>query len=275
MINSIYLDNAASAALDERVLEAMLPYLKSSYGNPSSVHRQGKHLKVLVEDARDFIAGFLGVKPKEIFFTSGGTEANNFAIKGLAFANLNTGRNHIVSSSIEHPAVYDSIKYLEKFGFENYFLKPDTKGFTHPESINEKINDNTLLVSVMHANNELGSVNDIKAIAGLCKSKNVFFHSDTVQSIGKLKFSPKELGLDFMTVSAHKIYGPKGAGLLYINENVKIDKYIHGGGQERDMRGGTENAAGIAGLMKAFELLKSGMENDIAHYNKLKGFYHT
>jgi cysteine desulfurase len=272
MKNSIYLDNAASTVLDERVLAAMLPYLKNSYGNPSSVHQQGKQLKVLIEDARDFIAGFLGVKPKEIFFTSGGTEANNFAIKGLAFANISSEKNHIVSSTIEHPAVYDSIKYLEKFGFENDFIKPDEKGFTHSDSVKEKITNKTLLVSVMHANNELGSVNDVRTISELCKSKNIFFHSDTVQSIGKIIFSPKDLGIDFMSVSAHKIYGPKGTGLLYVNENVKIDKYIHGGGQERDLRGGTENAAGIAGLFKSFELLKSEMNTDISNYKKLKDY---
>jgi len=275
MYKNIYLDNAASTVLDERVLDAMLPYLKNSYGNPSSVHQRGKYLKVLIEDARDFISGFLGTKPKEIFFTSGGTEANNFAIKGLAFANLNSGKNHIISSTIEHPAVFDTIKYLEKFGFENDFIKPDNKGFTHADSVSEIITDNTLLVSVMHANNEIGSVNDIKAIAELCKSKNISFHSDTVQSIGKIIFFPKELGLDFMTVSAHKIYGPKGTGLLFVDETANIDKYIHGGGQERDLRGGTENAAGIAGFMKAFELLKSDIISDMSHYKKLKFYCHS
>ncbi|MCI0473267.1 MAG: cysteine desulfurase [Ignavibacteria bacterium] len=275
MENSIYLDNAASTSVDARVLEAMLPYLKNSYGNPSSVHQRGKHLKVLVEDARDCIADFLGVKSKEIFVTSGGTEANNFAIKGLAFANLNSDKKHIISSTIEHPAVYDTVNYLEKFGFENDFIKPDNKGFTNADSVRERITDKTLLVSVMHANNELGSVNDVKTIAELCKTKNILFHSDTVQSIGKIVFSPKELGMDFMTVSAHKIYGPKGTGLLFVDENVKIDKYIHGGGQERDLRGGTENAAGIAGLMKSFELLKSEISDDISHYKKLKEHCHN
>jgi cysteine desulfurase len=274
MNNSIYLDNAASTSVDVRVFEAMVPYMMNTYGNPSSVHQQGKRLKVLVEDARDFIAEFLGTKPKEIFFTSGGTEANNFAVKGLAFANMNSAKNHIISSTIEHPAVFDAVKYLEKFGFVNDFIKPDNKGFTNAYSVRERITDKTLLVSVMHANNELGSVNDIKAISELCKSKNIRFHSDTVQSVGKIVFSPKEHGLDFMTVSAHKIYGPKGTGLLFVDENVKIDKYIHGGGQERDMRGGTENAAGIAGLMKSFELLKSEIYDDIRHYKKLKEYCH-
>jgi cysteine desulfurase len=188
---------------------------------------------------------------------------------------MNSAKNHIVSSTIEHPAVFDAVRYLEKFGFVNDFIKPDNKGFANADSVRERITDKTLLVSVMHANNELGSVNDIKAIAELCKSKNIRFHSDTVQSVGKIVFSPKELGLDFMTVSAHKIYGPKGTGLLFVDENVRIDKYIHGGGQERDMRGGTENAAGIAGLMKSFELLKSEICDDIRHYKKLKEYCHN
>jgi cysteine desulfurase len=267
---NIYLDNAASTKLDERVLDAMLPFLKEFYGNPSSIHKEGKYLKVLVEEARETIASFLGVKPKEIFFTSGGTEANNFAIKGLAFSNTDKNKNHLITSTIEHPAVLDTFLYLKKFGYRISFVAPDSRGFVSPSEVEKLITPETLLVSVMHANNELGSVNDVKTIGDICGKNNVVFHCDTVQSVGKMKVSPKESGMDFMTMSAHKIYGPKGVGILYKDENIRIDKYFHGGGQERDMRGGTENIPGIAGLKKAVEILKESMDADINHCKHLK-----
>jgi len=263
-----YLDNAASTRIDERVLEAMLPYLKENYGNPSSAHKQGKILKVFIEDARDVVADFLGTKPKEIFFTSGGTESNNFAIKGFAFSR--DDKYHSITSSIEHPAVLETFSYLNKFGYETDIVKPDNKGNVSSENIQSRIKNNTKLVSIMHANNELGIVNDVKSISQVCKSKGIYFHSDTVQSIGKMSVKPKELGMDFITMSAHKIYGPKGVGVLFIDENVKIDKYVHGGSQERNMRGGTENIASIAGLKFAIEILKESMDEDIKHYTELK-----
>jgi cysteine desulfurase len=263
-----YLDNAASTKTDGRVLDAMLPFLKENYGNPSSTHKQGKLLKVLIEDARDTIADFLGTKSKEIFFTSGGTESNNFALKGYAFASGD--KYHSITSSIEHPAVLETFNYLSKFGYDVDIIKPDSEGCINPLDIEVKIKGNTKLVSIMHSNNELGSVNDIKSISEICKPKGIFLHSDTVQSIGKIAVKPKELGMDFLTLSAHKIYGPKGIGILFIDENVKIDKYIHGGSQERNMRGGTENTASIAGLKCAIEILKDSMEEDIRHYSVLK-----
>lgn len=266
---NVYFDNAASTKLDSRVLEAMMPYFTDYHGNPSSIHKEGKLLKVLVEEARDLIASFLGVKPKEVFFTSGGTEANNSAIKGLAFTNREKSKNHIITSSVEHPAVIDSFLYLKNFGYRVSFAAPDKSGIIHPDEIERLITPETLLVSIMHANNELGSVNDVKAIGEICRNKGVRFHSDTVQSVGKTEVKPKELGLDFMTMSAHKFYGPKGVGILFKDENVRIDKYMHGGGQERDMRGGTENVPGIAGLSKAVEILDSSMNDDIEHYKRL------
>jgi len=266
---NVYFDNAASTKLDSRVLEAMMPYFTDYHGNPSSIHKEGKLLKVLVEEARDLIASFLGVKPKEVFFTSGGTEANNSAIKGLAFTNREKSKNHIITSSVEHPAVIDSFLYLKNFGYRVSFAAPDKSGIIHPDEIERLITPETLLVSIMHANNELGSVNDVKAIGETCRNKGVRFHSDTVQSVGKTEVKPKELGLDFMTMSAHKFYGPKGVGILFKDENVRIDKYMHGGGQERDMRGGTENVPGIAGLSKAVEILDSSMNDDIEHYKRL------
>lgn len=266
---NVYFDNAASTKLDSRVLDAMMPYFADYYGNPSSIHKEGKLLKVIVEDARELIASFLGVKPKEVFFTSGGTEANNFAIKGLAFSNPDKSKNHIITSSVEHPAVIDSFIYLKNFGYRVSFAAPDKSGIIHPGEIERLIAPETLLVSIMHANNELGSVNDVKAISSICRKHGVRFHSDTVQSVGKTEVKPKELGLDFMTMSAHKFYGPKGVGILFKDENVRIDKYLHGGGQERDMRGGTENVPGIAGLSKAVEILESSMNDDIKHYKRV------
>lgn len=270
-MENIYLDNAASSPMDERVLEAMMTYFTKA-GNASSIHSFGKPMKVILEDCRDNIADFLGVKPKEIFFTSGGTESNNTAIKGVCLKNISGNRKHIISSTIEHPAVIDTLKYLEeKFGFEVTFIKPDSKGRVSSERILTEIRKDTLLISLMHSNNETGIMNDIGAIA---KSKgDVYLHSDTVQSIGKVKLNFKELGIDFASVSGHKFYGPKGTGVLYKNEKAKIDKFMHGGGQERDIRGGTENIPGIVGLSRAFDLLRDYIESDIIHYKTLRNYF--
>jgi len=269
-MKNIYLDNAASTATDERVLEAMMPYFTKA-GNASSIHAYGKPYKVVLEDSRDNIAEFLGVKPKEVFFTSGGTESNNTVIKGLCFNNLDGRRKQIISSSIEHPAVLDTIKYVEeKFHFQSTIIRPEKDGTVNSDRVIESINENTLLVSLMHSNNETGIINDIGKIA---KSKGqAYMHSDTVQSIGKVKINLKEIGIDFASISGHKFYGPKGIGVLFIDEKVKIDKFIHGGGQERNMRGGTENIPAIAGLSKAFDILRGEMEKDILHYGNLKSY---
>ena len=269
-MRKIYFDNAASTEVADEVYEEMVPYINDFYGNPSSVHEFGKPLKVIIEDSRDVIADFLKVKSKEIFFTSGGTESNNFSIKGLAFRYLGTDKKHIITSSIEHPSVFDTVTYLnEKFGFEVTVVKPDSKGRITKENVLQSIRSETFLISVMHSNNETGVINEIKEISDNINHDNIKLHSDTVQSIGKTNFVPGELNIDFATLSAHKIYGPKGIGILYIKDGVKIDKYIHGGGQERNMRGGTENVTGIVGLKKAVELLRTGMQNDIKHYSGL------
>jgi cysteine desulfurase len=269
-MEKIYLDNAASTPMDDRVLEAMLQYFTRE-GNASSIHAFGKPLKVVLEDSRDNIAGFLGVKPKEVFFTSGGTESNNTALKGLCLNNLFGDKRHIISSTIEHPAVLDTLKYIsEKFNFSLTLLKPDLHGEIKPEAVLKEIKNDTLLISLMHANNETGIITDIDSIAE--GKGEVFFHSDTVQSVGKVKLNFKELKIDFASISGHKIYGPKGIGVLYINEKVKIDKYSHGGGQERDMRGGTENIPAVAGLSKAFDLLREYLEKDMMHYKSLRDY---
>ena len=267
----IYLDNAATTRIDEEVLEAMMPYLKENYGNASSIHSFGKTAKVLLEDARDAIAEFIGASPKEIFFTASGTESNNFALKGTALKLLNTERNHIITTSIEHSAVLDTMKYLEsKFNFNVTYLKTDNKGRISPEELSEAIRPETFLISIMHSNNEIGIINDIKTISEIAAAENIYIHTDSVQSIGKTEFNVKDLNVNLATISAHKIYGPKGISVLYIKDKTPLEKFIHGGMQERNMRGGTENIAAIAGFKKAIELLKKKLQSDISHYLKLK-----
>jgi cysteine desulfurase len=269
-MKEVYLDNASSTLMDERVFEAMLQYFKKS-GNASSIHNFGRPLKVALEDSRDNIADFLGVKSKEIFFTSGGTESNNTALKGLCLKNVNGNKKHIISSTIEHPAVIETLKYIgEKFGYNVTFIKPDINGIVNPEKIFSEVRKDTLLISLMHSNNETGMINDIEKIAE--SKRNIYLHSDTVQSVGKVKLNFKKLGIDFASISGHKFYGPKGIGILYVNENAKIDKYIHGGGQERNLRSGTENIPAIVGLNKAFDLLRKNMDDDLKHYKTLKNY---
>jgi len=269
-MKNIYLDNAATTQLDERVLETMLPYMKEKFGNPSSVHSFGRETKVMLEDARDVFAEFIDARPSEIYFTSGGTESNNFALKGLAFNGLGK-RNHIITTKIEHSAVINSIEYLNsKFGFDVTYLNNNKYGEVNTENIKNSISENTFLICIMHSNNELGVINDISSISKIAKEKNIFLHTDSVQSLGKTNYDVKTIGCNTAAFSAHKIYGPKGIGALYIKKDTSLDKYIHGGKQERDRRGGTENVAAIAGFKKAIEILKSDMESDISHYMRLK-----
>jgi cysteine desulfurase len=269
-MNNIYLDNAATTPLDERVLESMLPYLKQHYGNASSVHKFGREAKVLLEDARDLFAEFIGARPSEIYFTSGGTESNNFAIKGIAFRYLGR-KNHIISSKIEHSAVLDSLEYLKnKFGFDVTYLNNNKYGEIDISELSNTITDKTFLVCVMHSNNELGIINDIQKISEITQERKIFLHADSVQSLGKIKFNVNEVNCSTAAFSAHKIYGPKGIGALYIKKDTPVDKFIHGGKQERDRRGGTENIAAIAGFKKAIEILHEEMDKDVDHYTKLK-----
>jgi cysteine desulfurase len=270
-MDKVYLDNASTTPIDPAVLEAMMPYLLTNFGNASSLHSFGKPNKVIVEDTRDLVAEYLGVMPREIYFTSGGTESNNFALKGIALNFLNSRQNHIITSSMEHMAVLETCEYLKtKFGFNVTFLNPDKEGRITADSVKEHIKESTFLISVMHSNNETGVINDLKGIANAVPENKVLVHTDSIQSIGKTAFKPKELNVNTATLSAHKIYGPKGVSVLYIKKNMPIDKFMHGGSQERDMRGGTENIAAIAGLKKAIELLKEREEHDIKHYESLK-----
>jgi len=266
----IYLDNAATTPIDPRVKEAMLPWLGDNFGNPSSVHLKGRQAKVMIEDTRDLFAEFIGVRSSEIYFTSGGTEANNFAVKGSAFAILGK-KDHIITTAIEHSAVIDTVKYLQgRFGLNITYLKTNRYGEIDINELADSITEKTALVSVMHSNNELGIINDINRIVDTAKANNIPLHSDMVQSLGKVKLNLSEMNVNFAAFSAHKIYGPKGLGILYIKKDTPVDKYIHGGSQERDRRGGTENTAAIAGFKKAIEILKDEMDSDIKHYNLLK-----
>ena len=269
----IYFDNAATTEISEEVLEAMMPYLREDFGNASSNHSFGKSAKVLLEDARDTISEFIGASPKEVFFTGGGTESNNFAIKGTALRFLGTDKNHIITSSTEHLAVIDTLKYLEKkFNFRISFVKPDIDGRISAEKLRAHYTPKTFLVSVMHSNNETGIINNIKEITSDAYKNNIYVHTDSVQSIGKTYFNVKDLNVNFATLSAHKIYGPKGISALYIKDKTQTDKFMHGGKQERDMRGGTENIASIAGFKKAVEILNTDIKKDILHYSSLKNY---
>ncbi|KXK48166.1 MAG: aminotransferase, class V [Chlorobi bacterium OLB5] len=269
-MKTVYLDNAATTPVDPRVKEAMLPWLTDNFGNPSSVHKTGRAAKVMLEDTRDLFAEFAGAKPSEIYFTSGGTEANNFAIKGCAF-NFLGKKNHIITTSIEHSAVLDTVEYLKtRFGFKITILKTNKSGEINYDELNNAISEETFLVSVMHSNNELGIINDVRNAVVETGGKNIAVHSDMVQSLGKVKINLHDTGVNFASFSSHKIYGPKGAGALYIKKDSPVDKYIHGGKQERDRRGGTENTASIAGFKKAIEILSAEMESDIKKYSEMK-----
>lgn len=250
-MTEIYLDNNSSTRVDPEVVSAMSPYFSEQYGNPSNLHIFGRETREAMEQAREQVASFINCKPEEIYFTSGGTEANNFAIKGVFRAFIDKG-NHIITSSIEHHSVLNAVMYLEKLRYvESDSLNVDQYGMTNPEELKRLITNNTILVSVMHSNNEVGTIQPIKELCTVAHEKSVYFHTDAVASAGKLKLDVAELGVDLLSLSAHKFYGPKGVGALYIKEGVKIERFMFGGEQERGMRAGTENLSGIVGFGKA------------------------
>jgi cysteine desulfurase len=255
----IYMDHNATTPLREEVLEAMLPYLREEFGNPSSLYSLGTRARKAVEAAREKVAAALGAQPREIIFTGCGTESDNQAIKGVASANRNKG-DHIVTSCIEHKAVLQTCQYLEKQGFHVTYLPVDRYGTVNPDDVAEAITDRTVLVSVMFANNEVGTIQPIAEIAQVCRERGIYFHTDAVQAVGKLPIDVGHLGVDLLSLSAHKFYGPKGVGALYVRKRVKIDPLLRGGHQERGLRAATENVAGIVGLGKALELRLAEME---------------
>lgn len=260
-MEAIYMDHNATTPLRAEVLEAMLPYLKEEFGNASSIHAFGRRAVIGINEAREKVAGALGCRPEEVVFTGCGTEADNQAIKGVAYAHQERG-DHIITTQIEHHAVLHTCQYLEKQGFQVTYLPVDEYGMVDPDDVRQAITDRTILVSVMHANNEVGTVQPLAEIGRIVKEKGVTFHTDAVQTFGKLPTKVDELGVDLLSLSAHKLYGPKGVGALYVRKGTRLDSLLHGGHHERNRRAGTENVAGIVGLGRTVELALTEMEEE-------------
>lgn len=249
------MDNSATTAVDPGVTEAMLPYFSENFGNPSSLYSIGRQAKRAIEEARQKVADLIGAKKEEIIFTGSGTESDNLAIKGTAYRNRKKG-DHIITSSIEHHAVLHTCKYLESQGFKVTYLPVNKEGLVNPVDVEKAITPETILITIMHANNEIGTIQPIEEIGKIANEKNIIFHTDAVQTIGKLPINADTLGVSLLSMSAHKIYGPKGVGALYIRKGTVIESQMHGGGHERNIRSGTENVPGIVGFGKAAELAK-------------------
>lgn len=269
MKQHIYFDNAATTCTDKRVLETMMPYFAGVYGNASSLHTFGSRAKEVMDLSRLQIARCIGASPGEIIFTSGGTEANNFAVKGIAFANRHKG-NHIIVSAIEHDCVLNACKWLEGQGFYITYLPVDNTGLIDIQSLEKVINPKTILVSVMYANNEIGTIEPVDEIGRICMQHNVYFHSDACQGFGKVPVDVNRANIDLLTINSHKIYGPKGVGALYIRKGTNIAPLLHGGGQEAGLRSSTENIPGIVGFAKAAELCMEEMVPEIKRVTALR-----
>jgi cysteine desulfurase len=268
-MNPIYMDYAATTPTDQRVVEAMMPYFGKIYGNPSSLHGFGQEARGAMEEARAKIAAFLGAKPAEIVFTSGGTESDNFAIKGMAWANRKKG-DHVITSAIEHHAVLETCRFLEKEGFRVTYLPVDGDGLVDPADVVKAITDRTILISIMHANNEIGTIQPIAEIGRIAKEKGICFHTDAVQTFGHLPLTVDELNIDLLSASAHKLYGPKGMGLLYIRKGTRITPLVHGGDQESGRRASTQNVPGIVGFGKAVELAAATIQEEVVRLTSLR-----
>ena len=268
-MDRIYLDYAATAPVLPEVLDAMLPFFVSAYGNPSGIHANGRETRKAVELARRRTAGVLGAESREICFTSGGSESNNLAIQGTAFAMRGKGK-HIITSQIEHHSVLNTCRWLEKQGFRVTYLPVDADGTVNPENVRDAIRPETILVSIMTANNEIGTVQPVAQIGEICREKGVAFHTDAVQAVGMLRTDVREMNADLVSLSAHKFHGPKGTGALYIRKGTRLDPLIHGGSQERGLRAGTENVPGIVGLGKAIETAEAEREENAARIRGLR-----
>ena len=263
----IYLDNAATTPVDREVIEEMLPYFTQKYGNASSLHSFGREARDAIARSRERVAELIGAKSEEIIFTAGGTESDNIAIKGIAFRK---GKGHIITSQIEHPAVMATCQHLERKGFDVTYLPVDRYGMVNPEDVENAIRDDTILLTIMHANNEIGTIEPIEQIARIAKERGIPFHTDAVQSVGKIPVDVSKLGVDMLSISSHKIYGPKGVGALFIKEGLSLEPVMHGGGHEKGLRPSTENVPGIVGLGKACELAESRMEEDMKNMIRLR-----
>ncbi len=265
----IYLDYAAAAPVLPEVLDAMLPFFVLKFGNPSGIHGSGRETRKAVEKARRQVAGVLGAENAEIIFTSGGSESDNLALQGTASAMRGKG-NHLITSRIEHPAVLNTCRFLEKQGFEVTYLTPDAYGTVHPEQVREAIRPETILVSVMTANNEIGTIQPVREIGEICHEKGILFHTDAVQAVGMTETDVRAMNADLLSISAHKFHGPKGVGALYVRKGTRINALIHGGSQERSLRAGTENVPGIVGMGKALEIASEGREENALRLRRLR-----
>jgi cysteine desulfurase len=264
----IYLDNAATTKIDDRVLKVMLPYFSDKYGNASSIHTKGQEAKRALEQARKIIAKSINAKPSEIVFTSGGTESNNLAVKGIAFADKDRGK-HIITTKTEHDCVLNACRWLEKQGWKVTYLSVDKEGFVSPEQLEKAITKDTILTSIIHGNNEIGTIQNLEELGKICKSRGVLFHTDACQSFTKTLLDVKKQHLSLVTLNAHKIHGPKGVGALYVREGVKLEPLSHGGGHESGLRSGTENIPGIVGFAKAVKIAR---KKDIKKMSRLRDF---
>ena len=268
-MKKVYMDNGATTQVDEKVLDAMLPFLREDFGNPSSLHAFGREVKKSLEEAREKVATAINAKPDEIYFTSGGTEADNLAVQGAARALKEKGR-HIITSAVEHHAVLDVCKALEKEGFDVTYVPVDEDALVNPEAVREAIREDTILVTIMMANNEVGTVQPIKEIGAIVKEKGICYHTDAVQAIGNIPVDVQELGLDMLSMAAHKFYGPKGVGALYVRKGTRLSKASFGGGQEKKVRPGTENMPGIMGMGRAIELATEDIPGKSAYLESLR-----
>ncbi len=268
-MKQIYMDHGATTPVDPLVVDAMLPYFTEKFGNASSLHSFGQEATSALEQSRQQVAASIGAKPEEIIFTSGGTESDNLAIKGIAYRNSGKGK-HIITSTIEHPAILNTCAYLEKEGFDVTYVPADSDGIIDMDELKKAIRDDTILISVMHANNEIGTIQPISDISKLAKEKSIYLHTDAVQSFGKIAVNVNELGVDMLSMSSHKIYGPKGVGALYVRKGTLLQALAHGGSHERSMRAGTENISGIVGFAKAVALADERLVDDEKHMTQLR-----
>ncbi len=271
MSKKIYLDNAATTRVKKEVIDEVNKYFQELYGNPSSqLYELGRKSKEAVENARKIVADFINADEKEIYFTGGGSEADNWALKGIAFANFNKGKNHIITTKIEHHAILHTCEYLEKFGVQTTYLNVDKYGMIDLDELKKAIRPETMLISIMFANNEIGTIQPIEQIGEIAKENGIVFHVDAVQALGSVKIDVKKQHIDLLSVSAHKLGGPKGIGALFIRKGVKIDNFVHGGGQERGRRAGTEGVQNIAGFGKAVELAERDFDKRIERLTALR-----
>ena len=268
-MKNVYLDYSATTPVKDEVLQEMIPYFTEKFGNPSSLYDKGLESKAAVTHAREQVAALIGAQPREVFFTAGGTESDNWVVFGAA-DKLKEKGNHIITTRVEHHAMLHSCQFLEKHGYEVTYLDIDKDGLVSPQALEDAITDRTILVSIMMVNNEIGTVQPIKELAAVAKKHGILFHTDAVQALGNVPIDVKEMGIDLMSLSSHKIYGPKGSGALYIRRGVQISNYLHGGAQESKRRAGTENLTGIVGFGKAAELAKEHFEEHVAHCSSLR-----